>query len=385
MAASGQALAPSTFVIPDLTWDETRRRIAADASAGAVLADECAAILRRPLQSVTDKPVPAPSGSRHDYLSVAPYWWPDPDAPDGLPWVRRDGEVNAVFGDYDNTRLDAMCHAVASMIVSHHTTGDDAHGRFAGRYLSRWFLDAQTRMNPNLDYAQGIPGVTNGRGIGIIDTAGLIYLLDAVPRLSHSPDWTVEDLEALRQWFSDFVDWLLTSDNGLQERAEANNHGTWYDAQVVAFAIFAGRPEVAERQLERFTLGRLAAQIAPDGSMPHELSRTLSQTYSSYNLLGFLCLASLARQVGIDLWGHEGALPRAVDFLVPYVIGEREWTHPQIAPFGRYVVPHLLTLTSSRRAGASAYAEAPQDVLIFSRSRIAGRDHGPGVEPLSRT
>jgi hypothetical protein len=27
-------------------------------------------------------------------MSLAPYWWPDPKSPNGLPYIRRDGERN---------------------------------------------------------------------------------------------------------------------------------------------------------------------------------------------------------------------------------------------------------------------------------------------------
>ncbi|WP_158603001.1 alginate lyase family protein [Jiangella rhizosphaerae] len=373
--------APAAFLTPDRAWAEVTRGLAADPRARAVLTDECAAQRRTPLRSVTDKPVPAASGSRHDYVSIAPYWWPDPSRPGGLPWVRRDGEVNPAYHDYDNARLDAMSQAVASSIVAHRVTGDDQHAEFAGRYLRHWFLDPATRMNPNLVHAQAIAGVTDGRGIGIIDTAGLVHLLDAVCHLPLGPHWSAADLDGLRQWCSDYLDWLLTSEHGRAEGAEANNHGTWFDAQVVAYATFTGRADVAERQLERRTVGRLETQIAADGGMPHELRRTLSLTYSAFNLLGFLCLASLAQHVGVDLWRHGDALRRAAGHLVPFLVGEREWTHPQIVPFDRYVVAPLLTLVPEHDALAAAHAEWPHHRLIFSHVRIASRSGlvpGPG-------
>ena len=43
-------------------------------------------------QSVTDKEQVPPSGDKHDYMTQAPYWWPDPKKPNGLPYIRRDGE-----------------------------------------------------------------------------------------------------------------------------------------------------------------------------------------------------------------------------------------------------------------------------------------------------
>ena len=44
--------------------------------------------------SVTDKAVVPPSGDKHDDMSQAPYWWPNPATPNGLPYVQRDGERN---------------------------------------------------------------------------------------------------------------------------------------------------------------------------------------------------------------------------------------------------------------------------------------------------
>ncbi len=35
--------------------------------------------------SVTDKTRTPPSGDRHDYMSIAPYFWPDPAKADRLP------------------------------------------------------------------------------------------------------------------------------------------------------------------------------------------------------------------------------------------------------------------------------------------------------------
>ena len=74
----------------------------APAARRAVLARADAA-LAGPAYSVTSKTRTPPSGDKHDYISMGPYWWPDPSRPGGEPYVRRDGEVNperdgAAFG-----------------------------------------------------------------------------------------------------------------------------------------------------------------------------------------------------------------------------------------------------------------------------------------------
>ena len=44
--------------------------------------------------SVMEKLNTPPSGDKHDYMSLAPYFWPNPDTKDGLPYIRKDGKTN---------------------------------------------------------------------------------------------------------------------------------------------------------------------------------------------------------------------------------------------------------------------------------------------------
>src|SRR5260370_7410555 len=63
----------------------------------AVLAElerRAAALLDLEPPTVVRKHTLPPSGDIHDYLSIAPYWWPNPDTADGLPWVQHDGHTN---------------------------------------------------------------------------------------------------------------------------------------------------------------------------------------------------------------------------------------------------------------------------------------------------
>jgi hypothetical protein len=56
--------------------------------------------------------------------------------------------------------------------------------------------------------------------------------------------------EGVRAWYRAYLDWLLNSRNGFEESNAHNNHGTWYSAQVVAYALYTRQPEVAKRELE---------------------------------------------------------------------------------------------------------------------------------------
>ena len=54
----------------------------------------------------------------HDYYSEAPYWWPNPENPDG-PYIRRDGQVNPSRFLANKTALNSMCDAVLTLSLIH--------------------------------------------------------------------------------------------------------------------------------------------------------------------------------------------------------------------------------------------------------------------------
>jgi hypothetical protein len=190
-------------------------------------------------------------------------------------------------------------------------------------------------MNPHLQYGQAIPGRTEGRGIGIIDTARLVSLVDAVGLLNTSEFWSEPDRRRLEEWFREYLAWLQTSAHGKAERATKNNHAVWYDVQVADFALFVGERSIARSVLEQVGPQRIATQIKPDGSMPHELARTKSFSYTHMNLRGFLHLARLGEHVDVDLWNYRSSdgrsIQAALDWLEPYVRGTVEWKWRQIS------------------------------------------------------
>lgn len=286
--------------------------------------------------TIVDKKADTPSGDKHDYISMGPYWWPNPDTPDGLPYIRKDGEVNPESReDYtDQAVISETNKAVFNLAMTYFFTKDDKYVVKASEILRTFYVDEKTRMNPNLNYAQFVPGMNEGRCFGIIESSSLLKMMEAVSLMSDSPQWSSDLHNNLVYWISSYQDWLINSKNGKEERNTKNNHGTHYDVQCVSMYLFCGRTSEALKYLKQYTLPRLASQIQPDGSQPLELARTKSWDYATMNLNGFIDLAILSEKAGLDLWnyGKNGQvyIKSMIDWFLPYLKKEKEWQWKQI-------------------------------------------------------
>jgi hypothetical protein len=288
--------------------------------------------------SVVKKDQLPPSGDKHDYFSIAPYWWPDSTKQDGLPYIRRDGQINPErYKIGDRERIRILNTSVYTLSMAYYITGDEGFAAHAVRFLQTWFLNPGTRMNPNLKYAQAVKGMNDGRGTGIIDTHDFIRVIDGIRLLEGSSVWTKADADGMKRWFEAYLAWLTESTNGREEADAKNNHGSTYDVQCVCIALLIGKDEEAKQILREVGTKRIAVQIQPDGSQPLELVRTKAFNYSLLNLEALIDLAILGQRLGVDLWSFEApngaGIRKAIDFLIPYSIGKKEWTWKQIVRF----------------------------------------------------
>lgn len=293
-----------------------------------------AALLRSP-GAVTDKTTLPPSGDRHDYLSIAPYWWPDPANPQG-PYVRRDGVINPAreTDAYDRTAIGSLSGDVRVLALAYYYSDDVRYATKAAQLIRTWFLDPATAMNPNANFAQAVRGREDGRAEGVLDTSAFQSVVDAVGLLAPSRAITSDEQKALERWFGRYVDWMLTSRNGRAEQAARNNHGIWFDSQITQYALFARRPEVALKVVDQFPARRISAQMDVDGRLPAETARTRSFHYSIYALTPAYDVAEMAGCLGRDLWGYRDAqgrgLRKATDFLAAYRGQLEKWPYKEL-------------------------------------------------------
>jgi hypothetical protein len=336
--------------------------------------------------SVMDKKLTPPSGDKHDYMSLGPYWWPDPKKPDGLPYIRRDGRVNpeARTNDTDRPAFGQMTSAIQALAPAWYFTNHEPYAVHAAALLRTWFLDPATTMNPHLQFGQAIPGRTQGRDIGIIDTARLVRIIDAIGLLESSSAWTAKDRSEMRDWCAEYLKWLRTSKHGLGEEKKLNNHGTWYDAQVVSLALYTGQNDLARKILERVKIRRINKQIEPDGSQPHELARTKSLGYSTGNLDGFFRLAIMADKLGSDLWRYESSdgrsIQKALDFLAKHVETGQKWPYKQItrqSPASLFPLLRRAAIAYNDDKYEAIIKKIPPEDIITSRTNLLWPSNQP--------
>jgi hypothetical protein len=283
-------------------------------------------------ETVTAHACPRSAGGMHDYYSEATYWWPDPANPSG-PYIRRDGINNPDNFDYHRQAISQFSWVTGTLTSAYLLTGKTMYAQAAVKHLQAWFIDPETRMIPNMLYTQAIKGVNTGRGIGIIDAIPLIEVTKSIQILEESPYLSVNDRQAIHEWFKTFMTWLNTHKYGIDEMNAKNNHGTWWHAQVAAYATLVGDTTILEKCRNHYSTILLPTQMGKDGSFPLEIERTKPYSYSLFNLDGMATLAWILTNSGLNAWNFtlpDGRnMKKGVDYIKPYVMDKNKWPFPK--------------------------------------------------------
>ena len=317
-------------LIPAIGWGQQKIKVDVASLDRVRILSAAERYINEPPITVTAHPAPRGAGGVHEYFSEGDYWWPDPKNPDG-PYIRRDGETNP---DNFNSHREAMrrfCDIVSALTAAYKITGEEKFAAQAIRHLKAWCVDDATKMFPHLMYAQAIEGRFTGRGTGIIDTIHLIEVARAVEVLAGSKSFKEDEEAAIKRWFAEYLQWITTHQYGIDERESKNNHGTWWVAQVAAFAHLVNDTANLTFCRSRFKEILLPKQMAAGGSFPEELARTKPYSYSIFNLEGMSTICWVLSTTGDNLW--EYTLPdgrnmnKAVQFLYPYIVDKAKWPY----------------------------------------------------------
>ena len=292
-------------------------------------------VIKAANQYLSEKPItitasssPRSAGGLHDFFSEADYWWPDPKDPNG-PYIQRDGMSNPDNFVEHRRALMRLSVQVPALVAAWKLTRDKRYAAHAADHLRAWFIEERTRMNPNLQYAQAIHGITTGRGTGIIDTIHLVEVARAIEMMEPSGVLSGNDLRSIRQWFADYLQWMTTSKNGIQERDAKNNHTTCWVMQVAAFAHLVGDQSLMEFCRERFKTVIVPNQIAANGSFPEELRRTKPYGYELFNLEAMATVCQILSTPQDNLFTFQTAegrgFRRAMEYMAPFIADKKSW------------------------------------------------------------
>ena len=308
-------------------------RVAADIAAvdrKRVVADANRYLAASPVTITATRSDRSPGGP-HDFFSEGDYWWPDPKNPGG-PYIRRDGESNPQNFVAHREAMVRMSVMVPALAVAWKLTGEQRYAAKAREHAAAWFVDAGTKMNPNLQYAQAIHGVTTGRGTGIIDTIHLVEVARALEALRDSSVWGGGEYAAIQDWFRDYAQWMETSKNGIEERDAKNNHGSCWVMQVAQFAAFTGDGDSMRFCAARFRDKLVPEQVAADGSLPLELARTKPYSYSLFNMDILSTICQIVSTPAQSLWSFTTSdgrgMKKVIGYMAPFIADKSKWPKP---------------------------------------------------------
>lgn len=279
------------------------------------------------------------AGTKHDFYSEGDYWWPNPDNLDG-PYIRKDGLSNPdnfLAHRHSMIRLSKISGALASAYL---ITKEDVYLKNLMPHLRAWFVNEDTKMNPNLLYGQAIKGKVTGRGIGIIDTIHLIEVALALEVVEQSNLFLKTEVEAIKDWFSQYLRWITVHPYGISERDNGNNHSTCWAIQVAAFARLVGNQDEINFCKVFFKNTLLPEQMDKNGSFPKELSRTKPYGYSIFNLDAMVGLAQLLTINEDNFFTYQTSegksLKHGVQFLYPYLKDKNAWPYKKDVMYWDY-------------------------------------------------
>lgn len=326
---------PPTFSIDGKDLERKKRRVSQGdevyVKALERLVSEANQLLMHGPYSVTFKGDPVGGASIHDYVSLSTYYWPDSSKSDGLPYIRKDGEIfkeREKISDYQ--MMNTMADNVLVLGMAYFYTCDERYVRHAKYLLEVFFLEEETKMNPHFESSQIILGRKNSGGATISATS-LISVVEGVQLISASKHWKTRDHKRLQNWFTEFLDWMLNSEKGRRQASSPNNIGTYYTLQTTVYALFVDRIDLARVIIQDQAFLRINTQIDKSGAMPLELRRANPWSYVTFNLTAFDKLVVVAKKVDVNLLDYEneegGSIEKAFRWLLPFQTEKKKWEY----------------------------------------------------------
>ena len=346
---------PDTLIVSRSFGKEGIEKAAAILLRKQILAEAAWAMAEQPV-TITAASSTRSAGGKHDFFSEADYFWPDPKDPDG-PYINRDGLTNP--GNFVEHRrvMIRLSKIIGALSSAYQLTGDKKYVKQALIHLKAWFVNPETLMNPNLNFAQAVKGKFTGRNYGIIDTIHLMEVAQGMIVMEKAGVFDPQTASAIKSWFAAYTNWLNTSKPGIQEKMVKNNHATCWAIQVASFAKLCNDQPMLDSMRVRYKTVLLPNQMAADGSFPLEMSRTKPYGYAIFNLDAMTLLCQILSTPEDNLWNFQTAdgksIKLGISYLYPFIKDKNKWSlKPDVMYWENWPVAQPFLLF-----GANAYQE----------------------------
>ena len=322
--------------------------------------------LTQPPTPITSLQCPRSPGSAHDYYSEAdPSSMAEGSPPRNTGSSSKTGTLPPPFTSHRDA-LFTLGLAVPALASAHLLTGERRYAEHAALWLRGWFVDPTTRMTPRLEYGQVVRGQSvSGSFEGILETLPLVEVAQSIPFLTAT--LSPADRLALNAWFADYLRWLTEEqDSGPRlatlARDRKDHHGTSWLLQASAYSLLAApagdAPKSESSALDdlrhRFRTVTLRAQIAEDGSFPHELTSGTPYRDSLFNLDMMAAVCQLLSTRFESVWQVElvdgPGMRSAIAYHVPFIADRSLWPFRADAQYFDQLPARRVSLLLTARA-----------------------------------
>lgn len=308
----------------DMSLDMTKFITEADAAAVAM-----------PV-SVTDKKKSFLK-DKHTYCSISRYVWPSETDP--RIYLIKDGKTNPEYKLYDLPGLELLRDRIKLLSVAFYITRDKRYYNAFVKQLRVWFLENETYMEPNLEYAQVQPGKNDNKGMsyGLVDLNRFTPVIESIFLVRSVKKMDKKTVQGLEQWFGEMLTWTLNSKQWKSVVRGNNNIVAALYVTLVEIARFTGNKAILEKLSNEYKDKVLDVQIDDEGKQPAELKRTIGFGYAVGNLNNIIDFCLIMEQAGIHFYrDNQQRIDSAFEYLMQFVGNHEAFPYQQIQGWESY-------------------------------------------------
>lgn len=258
-------------------------------------------IIDSDIKTVVNKTKLPPSKDIHDFCDLSPYFWPNPITK--IPYIYLDGHKNPeVDSDmYDRISFGKLYDDIISLTnIIFYNKYTELHEKAFNKciiMLKKWFIDNDTKMNPNMNHAQMIPGWLDGSSLGLIRLNNFVEIFHRCSILKKYNRLEFEKIEKeLFDWLYNFLIWIKHNKLAKIEFNRRNNHATWFVSNICNMCQLIGCDDDIKYLISE-SQSFVNEQILDDGSQPFEDLRGNNKNlhYAIYNIKPWLNIVEIAK------------------------------------------------------------------------------------------